>query len=91
MVGSSLLQPNQIVDGNPGERRQLLPPKPWGPAASACGEADLGRCQAVPPAAQRPGQLGCSCHPPMMARFVDQLGGTRVPWIALEATGKVVP
>src|SRR5271165_5285135 len=84
---AALLEPDVVVDGQPGELRDLLLAQPGRAAALAVGQADVARAQPVPPGAQERRELGAVDHvsslppvpPPRVVPPVPALAGLFPP------------
>jgi hypothetical protein len=53
VAGTALLQTDQVVDQDPGQRRQLLTPEASGAPGDAARQTDRSRDQTVPPRPKR--------------------------------------
>ncbi|GID56949.1 hypothetical protein Aco03nite_053530 [Actinoplanes couchii] len=67
LAAPALLQPHDIIHRHAGEHRDLLTAQAGGAAVRAAGEADLGRADRLPAAAQEVGEL-FTLHQPMVLR-----------------------
>ena len=66
--GAALLEPDDVVDREPGEGGELLAAEPDGPPATADGQAGVGGGEACAPGLQQPAELGVLCrHAPILA------------------------